>query len=188
MNLYLLFSLFAVLCLFSGCAQFSDGKTPVTVGDKAPDFELRSGAGNVIKLSDYLGSIVVVFFYPKDNTPICTKEVCAFRDSHEAFQDFGAKVFGISSDSVDSHKEFAQEQRLNFPLLSDEGGKVRALYGVSKTMGLMPGRVTYVIDKKGIVRYVFSSQFSAQKHIDEALKIVGKLSEKNNSTNLKGKQ
>src|SRR5512135_3583216 len=132
--------------------------TKTKVGDPAPDFSLRSQDGEEVRLSDLLGrGNVVVYFYPKDRTPGCTAEAGAFRDSYPKFGELGAEVVGISSDSVGSHKGFASECDLPFKILSDSDGEVRRKYGVSSTMGLVPGRVTYVIDRRGIVRYVFSS-------------------------------
>jgi len=113
----------------------------------------------------------VLFFYPKDDTPECTKEACAFRDGYEEFSKLDAEVVGISSDSVESHRSFAKKHGLPFTLLSDEGGKVRKLYGVPNTLGLFPGRVTYVIDEQGVIRHVFSSQLGTKRHLEEALKI-----------------
>jgi peroxiredoxin Q/BCP len=142
----------------------------VSVGDTAPDFSLSAADGRKVSLADYRGKqAVVLYFYPKDNTPGCTTEACAFRDSYEVFKDAGAEVIGVSSDSAGSHAGFADRHRLPFVLLADAGGSVRRLYGVPRTFGLMPGRVTYVIDRAGVVRQVFASQFAPQKHIDEAL-------------------
>ena len=142
----------------------------VDVGSKAPNFTLRSQSGANVSLEDFLGrSPVVLFFYPKDDTPGCTKQACAFRDDYGQFGAVDAEVLGISSDSVGSHMRFAENNGLPFVLLSDEGGRVRQLYGVPKTLGLMPGRVTYVIDKKGVVRHVFSSQLAVSRHVEEAL-------------------
>jgi len=131
----------------------------IKAGDPAPDFALRSQDGEVVKLAELLGSgSVVVYFYPKDKTPGCTAEAGAFRDSYAKFGELGAEVVGISSDSVDSHKGFAEDCRLPFKILSDADGEVRMRYWVSSSMGLFPGSVTYVIDKGGTVRHVFSSQ------------------------------
>ncbi len=142
----------------------------VDVGSKAPNFTLRSQSGANVSLEDFLNkSPVVLFFYPKDDTPGCTKQACAFRDDYGQFGAVDAEVLGISSDSVESHKSFAENNGLPFVLLSDEGGRVRQLYGVPKTLGLMPGRVTYVIDKEGVVRHVFSSQLAVFRHVEEAL-------------------
>jgi peroxiredoxin Q/BCP len=141
------------------------------VGSKAPDFTLPSQSGEMVSLKEFLGEkVVILYFYPKDDTPGCTKEACAFRDEHEEFGKLDAEVIGVSSDSVESHRRFAEKHDLSFPLLSDEGGKVRKLYGVSNTFGIFPGRVTYVIDEAGVVRHVFSSQIGAVKHVEGALK------------------
>jgi thioredoxin-dependent peroxiredoxin len=145
----------------------------VTVGSKAPNFTLPSGSGEMVRLEDFLGKKpVVLFFYPKDDTPGCTKEVCAFRDGFDEFRELDAEVVGISSDPVESHRCFAERHSLPFTLLSDEGGKVRELYGVPNTFGLFPGRVTYVIDKGGVVRHIFSSQLAVEKHVEEALEAL----------------
>jgi peroxiredoxin Q/BCP len=130
-----------------------------------------------VSLKDFAGKkIVVLYFYPRDFTTGCTAEACAFRDNYEVFKEAGAEVIGVSSQSVDSHKRFAATNTLPFVLLSDEDGKVRKLYGVSSALGLMLGRVTYVIDKKEIVRHVFSSQLNPKKHIEEALRIIKEIS------------
>jgi peroxiredoxin Q/BCP len=145
-------------------------KDKVKVGSVAPDFTLPSQAGEMVSLRDFSGrKPVVLFFYPKDDSPGCTKEVCAFRDNLEEFSKLDAQVIGISSDSVESHRSFAVKYDLSFPLLSDEGGSIRRLYGVPKTFGLFPGRVTYVIDKEDVVRHVFASQLGAERHVQEAL-------------------
>jgi len=152
---------------------FWQKKGSVAIGSIAPAFTLPSQSGEMVNLTDFLDRRpVVLFFYPKDDTPGCTKEACAFRDNYEAFSELDAEVVGISSDSVESHRSFAREHRLPFTLLSDEGGKVRKLYGVSSTFGLLPGRVTYVIDEKGVIRHVFSSQLGANRHVEEALKVL----------------
>jgi thioredoxin-dependent peroxiredoxin len=148
-------------------------KGKVEVGSVAPDFTLPSQSGDMVSLEDFLGhKPVILFFYPKDDTPGCTKQACAFRDNYEEFRKLDAKVIGISSDSVESHESFAARYNLPFTLLSDEGGIVRKLYGVPNTFGLFPGRVTYIIDQEGVVRHVFSSQVEAARHVEEALKTV----------------
>lgn len=150
-------------------------KEKIQVGSKVPDFTLPDQTGKNITLSDILKTHqVVLYFYPKDETPGCTKEACTFRDQYEDFKKAGAEVVGISSDSSDSHKNFAANHKLPFTLLSDEKGEVRKLFGVPTTMGLFPGRVTYVINKQGVVTMVFNSQFNAEKHVSEALKILSK--------------
>ena len=148
------------------------------VGDAAPNFALPSQTGETMSLKDLLGrKEIVLYFYPKDNTSGCTAEACAFRDSYEVFKERGAEVVGVSSDSIDSHKSFASRNNLPFILLSDEDGKVRKLYGASSSFGLLPGRVTYIIDRKGMIRHIFSSQINPKKHIDEALEALEKIQE-----------
>jgi thioredoxin-dependent peroxiredoxin len=148
----------------------------VQVGDKAPDFTLPSQSGEEVRLYDRLGDrVVVLYFYPKDNTSGCTAEACAFRDSYETFSEAGAEVIGVSSDSVDKHAGFASKHGLPFTLLSDQGGRIRKAYGVPAALGLLPGRVTYVIDRAGMVRLVFNSMTNIGKHVEDALEMVRKL-------------
>jgi len=145
----------------------------IKIGDKIPDFELKDQNGNDFELKDHLGKgKIILYFYPKDETLGCTKEACAFRDSYESFTDAGAKVIGISSDSIKSHKQFAEKYNLPFTLLSDPGSKVRKLFKVQKTLGILPGRTTFVLNKDGIVIYAFNSQFRFSEHIKKALKII----------------
>ena len=147
--------------------------TGLGVGDKAPEFTLTDQGGKTVSLKDFRGrKNVVVYFYPKDDTPGCTKEACTFRDQYTAFTDVGAEVFGISGDSAASHKAFAEKYRLPFPLLSDGDGTVRKAFGVPRTLGLLPGRVTYVIDKQGVIRHAFNSQLNPTKHVDEAIAVL----------------
>ena len=148
----------------------------IGVGDKAPDFTLPSQSGEQVRLQDRLGQgVVVLYFYPKDETSGCTREACAFRDSHEVFTDAGAEVIGVSSDSVDKHAAFATHHKLPFTLLSDKGGKVRKAYEVPSTLGFIPGRVTYVIDRDGTVRHVFNSMTNINGHVQDALEVVRQL-------------
>jgi peroxiredoxin Q/BCP len=148
----------------------------IQVGDKAPDFTLPSQSGEQVRLHDRLGEhIVVLYFYPKDNTSGCTAEACAFRDGYEAFTDAGAEVIGVSSDSADKHAGFAGQHNLPFTLLSDRGGQVRKSYGVPAVLGLIPGRVTYVIDREGMVRHVFNSMTNIGQHVSDALNTVKSL-------------
>jgi peroxiredoxin Q/BCP len=148
----------------------------IGVNDRAPDVELTISDGEVIRLADLVArGPVVVFFYPKDNTPGCTAEACSFRDAYAAMSDAGAQVVGISADSVSSHMAFAQAHGLPFPLASDPDGRVRKAFGVPKALGLLPGRVTYVIDRGGVVRLVFNSMFAPQKHVDSALAMLATL-------------
>jgi peroxiredoxin Q/BCP len=149
----------------------------LAIGSKIPDFSLNDQFGNEWRMNDQLGkSNMVIYFYPKDDTPGCTAEACSFRDHYNDFLDTGAKVVGISSDSVESHLKFATKHNLSFTLLSDEGGKLRKQFGVpTSLLGLIEGRVTYVIDKEGKVRHIFNSQLNAKKHVSEALNILGKI-------------
>jgi peroxiredoxin Q/BCP len=145
----------------------------IQIGQPAPDFSLQDGGGDTVTLGSFKGrSPVVLFFYPRDDTPGCTAEACAFRDQFEDFAAAGAEVLGISRDSPESHQGFAQKYRLPFRLLSDQGAAVRKAYGVPSTLGLLPGRVTFVIDRDGIVRHVFNSQFNPTRHVSEALSIL----------------
>ena len=145
-------------------------------GEKAPNFTLPTQSGESWRLVDALSEgPVVLFFYPKDETKVCTAEACSFRDQHEVFADSGASVVGVSSDSVGSHKRFAEHHRLPYTLLSDVGGKVRKQFGIKKTLGLFDGRVTFVIDRDGTVRHAFSSALNAQAHVEEALRTVREL-------------
>ena len=148
----------------------------VKVGDIAPDFSLPTPSGSTVSLRDFRGQKpVILYFYPKDDTPGCTVESCAFRDQYEVFKTAGAEVIGISGDSRDSHQKFAAKYNLPFILLSDQGDKVRKQYGATTAFGLIPGRVTYVIDKDGIVHQVFDSMFNFKGHIEEALKTLQKI-------------
>ena len=145
-------------------------------GDKAPDFTLPAQNGAPVRLSDRLGQrVVVLYFYPKDETSGCTAEACAFRDSFEVFAEAGAEVIGVSSDSVDRHAAFADHHNLPFTLVSDEGGRVRKAYSVPALLGVVPGRVTYVIDRAGVVRHVFNSMTNIGRHVNDALDVVRKL-------------
>jgi thioredoxin-dependent peroxiredoxin len=148
----------------------------VSVGDQAPDFTLPSQSGEPVRLSDRIGKgVVVLYFYPRDNTPGCTAEACAFRDSHEVFAEAGAEVIGVSSDSADRHAAFAGRYDLPFTLLSDAGGRIRKSYGVPNVLGVLPGRVTYVIDREGTVRHVFNSMTNIDRHVGDALDVVRRL-------------
>jgi len=150
------------------------GDPGVKVGEPAPGFTLADATGKDVSLAAFRGRPVVLYFYPKDDTPGCTKEACSFRDQYEDFREAGAEVLGVSSDSSESHKKFASRYKLPFTLLADRGGKVRKLYGVPATLGLLPGRVTFVIDAGGVVRHVFNSQLDATRHVAEALAVLRK--------------
>lgn len=147
------------------------------VGDRAPEFQLKNQDNKLIHLSDFKGKKhIVLYFYPKDETPGCTIEACSFRDNYEIFLENDAEVIGISNDSVKSHKGFQLKRNLPFLLLSDPKGAVRKLYKVSKTfMGLILGRETFLIDKEGIIQYHFSSQLQIHKHINNTLRVLKSL-------------
>lgn len=148
----------------------------IQVGDKAPDFTLPSQSEEPVRLYDRLGDrVVVLYFYPKDETRGCTAEACGFRDSHEVFVQSGAEVIGVSSDSPGKHAAFAEHHKLPFTLLSDKGGQVRKSYGVPAVLGVIPGRVTYVIDRTGTVRHIFNSMTNISKHVNDALEVVRQL-------------
>jgi thioredoxin-dependent peroxiredoxin len=150
--------------------------TRINVGDAAPDVTLPSQTGEDVSLGQFRGrNVVVLYFYPKNETTVCTKEACSFRDAYQDFVQAGAVVIGVSGDSAESHQAFAAHHRLPFILLSDASGRLREAFGVPKTLGILPGRVTYVIDKQGIVRHVFSSQLAAEEHVREAMEMVKRL-------------
>jgi peroxiredoxin Q/BCP len=142
------------------------------VGDKAPAFALQDQDGNVVDVASIIGKkALVLYFYPKDFTSGCTMEAREFRDMHEQFQSNGAEVIGVSADDVKTHKEFAVEHELPFKLLADTENKVRDLYG-AWGLAHTAGRITFLIDRQGIVRMVFSSQLQPKKHIEEGLRIL----------------
>lgn len=149
-------------------------------GSKIPDFELADQKGNIFNIKSLRSKkSVVLYFYPKDETAGCTKQACAFRDHYQDFQDAGAEVIGISSDQIESHGSFADHHKLPFILLSDVGGIVRKQFGVpSDLFGMLPGRVTYIIDKQGIIQYIFNSQIRIEKHISEAIRILQEINQK----------
>jgi len=146
------------------------------IGDIVPNFTAKDSHGEVFESKSVLGrKPLVIYFYPKDNTPGCTTEACSFRDQYEDFKDLGAEVIGISADSVKSHQKFANKYKLPFILLSDEDKRLRHLFGVKNNLfGLLPGRVTYIIDRNGVVIYVFDSM-NAARHISKALEIIKEL-------------
>ena len=145
----------------------------IKTGDMIPDFSLKDQDGNIFDIKRYKGfKKLVIFFYPKDGSLNCTKEACYFRDLTDIFEEANATIIGISGQSVESHKNFAERNRLTYTLLSDEKNVVRKLFGVpSRAFGFVPGRVTYVADRTGKVVFIFDSQVDTQKHADEALKI-----------------
>lgn len=159
----------AALLLAVGCGPVvrpDGGVGLLPVGASAPDFEARDAKGQSIRFST-TGGTRVVYFYPKDDTPGCTKEACAFRDAFDRYTEKGITIFGVSGDSHESHEEFRKEHALPFPLAADESGSIRKAYGVSSTFG-MPSRVTFLVDEQGKVRRVFSDVDPAV-HADEVL-------------------
>jgi len=158
-------------------AANSPSMEEITLGASLPSFSLKDQDGNTFDISKVLGKKnLVIYFYPKDDSPGCTKEACSFRDQFEVFREADALIIGISSGSVKSHKEFAEKYKLNYTLLSDDGNKVRKLFGVpTNFMGLVPGRVTYLVNKEGKVVFIFNSQMNAEQHVTEALKMLKEL-------------
>lgn len=142
-------------------------------GDLAPDFRLQGEDGNIYHLYEQLQKgWVVLFFYPKDETPGCTAQACAFRNTHQTFKEHGAQILGISADSETSHQRFQQKEQLSYPLLSDPGGETARAFGVKKTLGLLPGRVTFVIDPDRTIRLAYASQFNPASHAQKALAVI----------------
>jgi len=149
------------------------------VGEKAPEFELQRQDGGLFRLYDTLKeNNVVLYFYPKDNTPGCTKQACEFRDQYEVFREHDAVVVGVSADTLDSHQKFEKQHRLPFILLSDKGNGVRRLFGVSRKFGIVPGRVTFIIDQTGTIQYVFNSLTRPLEHVEKALDVLKELNKK----------
>jgi len=149
---------------------------PVEVGDRAPAFAAVDQEGREVRLDDLLGrGPVVLFFYPKDESPGCTAEACAFRDAFEEFRGLDAEVLGLSGDDADRHRRFAERHDLPFRLLHDEDDRIRRRFGVPRTLGLMPGRTTYVLDRDGIVRHRFNAQLRPKRHVRESIEAVRRL-------------
>lgn len=145
-------------------------------GQKAPDFTLKDQNNRDISLSRFRGKPVVLYFYPKDDTPGCTKQACYFRDSYEVYKKAGADVVGISSDSPESHKAFADKHNLPFTLLTDKDGALRKQFGIGNDfLGALPGRQTYLLDGQGTVKLVYNNQFMPEKHVSETLRVIEKI-------------
>ena len=148
----------------------------LTIGQKAPDFTLTATDGTTFRLADQRGRHLVLYFYPKDDTPGCTAEACSFRDQYADFLALGADVVGISSDSEKSHQKFTQKHRLPFPLLADVDGEVRKRYEVPRALlGLLPGCVTFLIDKNGVIQYIFNSLSGATDHVRKTKQMLAEL-------------
>jgi peroxiredoxin Q/BCP len=136
-------------------------------------FTATAHTGEKVALADFLGKqVVVLYFYPRDGTGICTAEACAFRDAYEQFAAVGAVVIGVSRDSSERHRQFIERQRLPFLLIADQDGSLEKAFAVPKLLGFLPGRTTYVIDKSGVIRHLFTAHFSAWRHVEEALRVV----------------
>lgn len=166
--------LFTFYYSFNSDAQNNQNMETLKTGMMLPHFALKDQNNHIFDSDSVVGKKnLVIYFYPKDDSPGCTKQACSFRDQFSVFEDEDAMVIGISAQSVESHKKFAEKHRLSYILLSDEGNKVRKLFGVpTNLLGILPGRVTYIIDKSGKVIYIFNSQLQAEKHVDEALRIL----------------
>ena len=144
----------------------------LNTGDRAPLIALADQKGTERRSDQLEGKALVLFFYPKDDTPGCTMEACAFRDSYADLQAMGAEVWGVSGDGAASHQRFAQRHNLPYPLLVDKGNQLRKAFGVPSVLGLLPGRVTYVIDGGGVIRHVFNNLLDGPAHRREALEAL----------------
>lgn len=162
---------------YIGLNDKSNTMKKISVGSLIPSFELKDQHGKWFNIDSVVGKKnLVIYFYPKDDSPGCTKQACAFRDQFEVFAEEDALIIGISAQSVESHLNFAQKYNLNYTLLSDDGNKVRKLFGVPASLfGLISGRVTYVVNKEGQVVYQFNSQMQTERHVEEALRILQSL-------------
>ena len=151
-------------------------KNTLKVGDKCPSFSLNNQKGEKIDISNIIGrKNILIYFYPKDETYGCTQQACSFRDAYDEFLEYDCEVFGISSDDKKSHDNFSNKHNLNFDILSDVNNEVRNMFGVPRSLfGLVSGRVTYLVDKKGEIIWIFNSQINAKKHIEEALNFLKK--------------
>jgi len=164
-------TVFAVVGFFRGVFPVP----ALAVGDKAPLFTATLQDGGTFDSGSLVGrKSLVLFFYPKDNTPVCTQQACAFRDAYEQFVKADVEVIGVSSDSPESHRRFAAKHHLPFPIISDSDNALRRLFGVPRALGIFPGRVTYVIDRTGVVRLVYNATLAAEPHVRKALDAVTK--------------
>ncbi len=148
------------------------------IGDLIPNIELYDQDGHLRKSKLLKGKPLILFFYPKDDTPGCTAEVCGFRDKYDLFKIFGAEVWGVSGDDQKSHQAFAKKNKLPFPILSDGNNKLRVTFGVPKVLGILDGRVTYIIDQKGMIRHIFNDLINGPAHVNEALKVLNEIGQK----------
>ena len=160
------------------------GNHGVKPGDEAPEVYFVDTTGEMVSLRRLMGpKWLVLFFYPRDETLLCTREACRFRDAYDEFRKLGAEVVGVSDDTAMAHTQFAADYQLPYSLVTDPGGLARERFGTGKTLGIMPGRATYLIDNKGVVRHVFSARFQPGRHVDEALSAIRALDDgKENSS------
>ena len=142
------------------------------VGDPIPNFSLIDQMGKYRTNKEFRGRTLVLFFYPKDDTPGCTIEVCGFRDKYELFKILGASVCGINNGNEESHFVFSNKNKLQYPLLYDKNNLLRNTFGVSKFLGILDGRVTYIIDSEGIIRHIYEDFLDGSAHIKETIKIL----------------
>lgn len=146
------------------------------IGDRVPNATVITETGTQHTLDELRNDqITVLFFYPKDESPICTIEACSFRDAYQDFVTAQAVVIGVSSDSAASHQAFRENHNLPYTLIADEGAALRKAFNVPKRLGFLEGRVTYVIDRNGVIQHIFNAPFSAAPHVAEALRVVHKL-------------
>lgn len=145
------------------------------IGSPLPNLTLRDQEGVTRRLTEFIGAPLVIYFYPADGTPICTAQACSFRDSLEAFNQLGARVIGISADAPETHAAFARRWKLSFPLLSDPDNAARAAFKVPSTLGLFPGRTTYIVDRRGTIREMFSNPLMASWHVKRAKEALARL-------------
>jgi peroxiredoxin Q/BCP len=147
-------------------------KNNLSVGDFIPSFELKNHSNELIKISPEDNKKRIIYFYPKNNTRVCTAQACSFRDWQNDFIDLGYHVIGISGDSAKSHANFKEEHQLNFILLSDSKAKVRKQFGVNALLGLISGRKTFVVNELGIIEFIYDALMEGEEHIEKSLKFI----------------
>ena len=147
----------------------------LAIGDRLPDFNLEDQDGEQRSSASVQGRWLVLFFYPKDDTPGCTAEACSFRDNTSSFAALNAEIWGVSGDDAVSHRRFAERHSLSFPLLCDRNNALRRQMGVPKALGMLPGRVTYVVDPTGVIRHTFSNLLDGPAHVREAERVLKEL-------------
>ena len=147
----------------------------LSIGDEIPEFSLFDQTGTLRTSIECKGRFLVLFFYPKNDTPGCTEQACWFRDKYNLFEILGTVVWGVNNDSESSHRNFAEKNQLQFPLLCDEDNALRRQFGAPKLLGLLDGRITYIIDSKGVIRYIFKELLNGPQHVTESLKVVNEI-------------